>query len=306
MPSWIDMAMRTIPPWRQHMRDLPYHHDWKPCFETALALRLKWFGRWRENLDWRIEPSRLALDLICFFYVEKGSCDHLVNGVPIPLQTGDLLVIRGGDTFSARHTGKRPHTSLSACISLSYEDSANVLLRFGYQRHYRLKDTRSYEKSFEAVIQALAQESRWNHLHTAGVVLQWLAALQDAIQPDLGPVAGNPETTHHVLAAQEWIQKRLGESVSIAEWASAINLNGDYFTRLFKAHTGLAPKVWLIESRLQRAARLLGNPGLKVEEVAGQCGFDCPFHFSRTFKRRFGISPAIYRQVRQVRGFVKP
>ncbi|MFN5001600.1 MAG: helix-turn-helix domain-containing protein, partial [Akkermansiaceae bacterium] len=43
-----------------------------------------------------------------------------------------------------------------------------------------------------------------------------------------------------------------------------------------------------------------------VEKVAGLCGFDCPYHFSRTFKRRFGVPPASYRRVRQVRGFVEP
>jgi hypothetical protein len=51
------------------MTDLPYHHDWTPRFETSLGLRVKWFGRWREDPDWSIQPSRLASDLICFFYV---------------------------------------------------------------------------------------------------------------------------------------------------------------------------------------------------------------------------------------------
>ncbi len=66
----------------------------------------------------------------------------------------------------------------------------------------------------------------------------------------------------------------------------------------------LSPKAWLIEARLQRATRLLADPDATVEKVAGLCGFDCPYHFSRTFKRRFGIPPASYRRVRHIRGFV--
>ena len=54
-----------------------------------------------------------------------------------------------------------------------------------------------------------------------------------------------------MLTAQGWIQKRLGDKVTIVEWAGACGLNADYFTRLFKAHTGLSPKTWLIEARLQ-------------------------------------------------------
>ena len=94
-----------------------------------------------------------------------------------------------------------------------------------------------------------------------------------------------------MLTAQGWIQKRLGDKVTIVEWAGACGLNADYFSRLFKAHTGMSPKAWLIEARLQRATRLLAAPDATVEKTAGLCGFDCPFHFSRTFKRRFGVPP---------------
>lgn len=288
------------------MIDLPYHHDWTPRFETSLGLRVKWFGRWREDPDWSIVPSRLATDLICFFYLEHGSCNIVINGVDVALKPGDLAVLRGGDVFSASHDPARPHTSLSACLSLSRDDSANVLLRHGYRRHYHLKDRKAYEHRFTAVLDALETDSRWRNFHVTGAIFEWLADLQEAVCPEPGAAEGKPETVHHVLAAQGWIQSRLGETVTIAAWSAACGLNADYFSRLFKAHTGMPPKTWLIEARLQRATRLLADPDATVEKVAGLCGFDCPYHFSRTFKRRFGIPPASYRRVRQVRGFVDP
>lgn len=288
------------------MSGLPYHHDWKPQFETSLGLRVKWFGRWGGDPDWSVEPSRLASDLICFFYLQEASCTAEINGVPVALRPGELVVLRGGDVFSATQNPTQPQASLSACLSLSRDDTTNVLLRHAYQRQYRLKDRKSYEQRFSAVLDALAIESRWRNLHVTAAIFRWLADLQEAIRPAPGAAKGNPETTHHVLAAQEWIQSRLGEDVTIAVWAAACRLNVDYFSRLFKAHTGMPPKAWLIEARLQRAARLLAYPDSTVEEIADRCGFNCPFHFSRSFKRRFGIPPASYRRVRQVRGFVDP
>lgn len=47
---------------------------------------MKWFGRWGGDPDWCIEPSRLASDLICFFYLEEGSCTPEINGVEVPLK----------------------------------------------------------------------------------------------------------------------------------------------------------------------------------------------------------------------------
>ncbi|MFT6792578.1 MAG: AraC-like DNA-binding protein [Rubritalea sp.] len=132
----------------------------------------------------------------------------------------------------------------------------------------------------------------------------WLAEQQETLRPEPSAVKENSKTLHHVHTAQEWIQQRLGENITIAGWSAACGLNTDYFSRLFKTHTGMTPRAWLIERRLQRACQLLASADETVEEVAYQCGFNCPFHFSRSFKRRFGIPPASYRRVRQVRGFV--
>ncbi|MFZ9935821.1 MAG: helix-turn-helix domain-containing protein [Luteolibacter sp.] len=288
------------------MSDLPYHHDWQPRFETTLGLRVKWFGRWGGDPEWAIEPSRLAADLICFFYLEHGLCRLLVNGVEVPLRPGELVVLRGGDVFSGSQDPEHPQTSLSACLSLNRDNTANVLLRHAYRRRYRLPDPEAYVGRFAAVLNALDTDSRWRNFHVTGAIFDWLAALLEAIRPEPGAAEGSPETVHHVLAAQEWIQRRLDGPVTVAAWARACRLNPDYFSRLFKAHTGMSPKMWLVEARLQRAARLLVDRAATVEIVAERCGFNCPFHFSRTFKGRFGVPPASYRRIRQVRGFFEP
>lgn len=286
------------------MSDLPYHHDWKPQFETSLGLQVKWFGRWGDDPDWSIEPSRLAADLICFFYLENGLATAIVNGVSMPLQPGELIVLRGGDVFSFTQDQSRPQMSLSACLSLNRDDKSNVLLQLAYERHYRLDDRKTYEQRFVDVLKALESESRWRNLHVTSALFQWLEELQEALDPDPGTAKGNPKTIHHVLTAQKWIQQRMGEDVSIADWADACGLNVDYFSRLFKANTGMPPKAWLIEAKLQRASRLLAYPDRTVEDIAEDCGFNCAFHFSRSFKTRFGLAPANYRRVCQVRGFV--
>jgi AraC-like DNA-binding protein len=286
------------------MSDLPYHHDWKPQLETSLGLQVKWFGRWGDDPDWSVVPSRLASDLICFFYLEKGQCEAVVNGVSVSLRPGELLVLRGGDVFSFSQHESKYQTSLSACLSLHRGDSSNVLLHHAYERHYRLNDRKSYERRFRDVLAKLDTQSRWRNLHVSAAVIHWLAELQETLGPAPSSSDGDTKVTHHVLAAQEWVQQRLHDNITVADWAAACHLNVDYFSRLFKAHTGMTPRAWLVERRLQRASQLLANPDETIEEVAYQCGFNCPFHFSRRFKARFSMPPSSYRRVRQVRGFV--
>jgi AraC-like DNA-binding protein len=47
--------------------------------------------------------------------------------------------------------------------------------------------------------------------------------------------------------------------------------------------------------RLGRAATLLERSNLTVTEVAVSVGFRDPLHFSRRFRRAYGVSPRAYR-----------
>jgi AraC-like DNA-binding protein len=41
----------------------------------------------------------------------------------------------------------------------------------------------------------------------------------------------------------------------------------------------------------------LQNPELLVKQAAAQLGFNDPFHFSRAFKKVFGLSPEEFRRL---------
>lgn len=278
---------------------LPYHHDWKPLFETSLGLRVKWFGRWGGDPNWFIEPSRLGADLVCFFYLEAGECAGVINGVERKLKPGELVVLRGADVFSYSQNPEKPQISLSACLSLDRDSISNELMQLTYKRHYRIKNRKAYEDRFQQVMDTLDSKSDWSDLHITAAILQWLAELQDLLKPEREG-GDNAKTVHHVLKAQDWMQERLGEEITVQAWAEASGLNTDYFSRLFKTHTGMAPRAWLIEARLQRASRTLASSDAAIAEVSAISGFNCPFHFSRTFKKRFGIPPAKYRKLHQL------
>ena len=47
---------------------------------------------------------------------------------------------------------------------------------------------------------------------------------------------------------------------------------------------------------MNRAAKLLEDPGHTVKQVAAELGFRDAFHFSRAFKNVFGVSPRSFRE----------
>jgi AraC family transcriptional activator of pobA len=49
---------------------------------------------------------------------------------------------------------------------------------------------------------------------------------------------------------------------------------------------------------MAQAARALQRNDTLIKQVAFELGFADPFHFSRAFKKVFGLSPAAFRKLR--------
>lgn len=84
--------------------------------------------------------------------------------------------------------------------------------------------------------------------------------------------------------------------VTLAELAGAASVTPEHLCRLFRAVTGHSPLETVRLRRLERAKTLLLRTNYTIGEVAGYCGFENPFHFSRCFKAAFGRSPRDFRQ----------
>ena len=65
---------------------------------------------------------------------------------------------------------------------------------------------------------------------------------------------------------------------------------------LFKKKFGVSCWQYVIDTRIEAAAKLLLMPGYSVGMVAEQCGFRDTYYFSRLFKKQTGVPPREYRK----------
>ena len=85
-------------------------------------------------------------------------------------------------------------------------------------------------------------------------------------------------------------------NLSLSEYAELCNRSLSTFKRDFRTTYGEPPGRWLTAKRLEYAAILLQNAELQVTQIALQSGFEDLSHFSRSFKAKFGTSPAQFRK----------
>ena len=86
-------------------------------------------------------------------------------------------------------------------------------------------------------------------------------------------------------------------AVSVQELARTVLMSPFHFAHQFQRTTGRSPHRFAVERRLSRAADLLSDPTLPVNDIAARCGFSHGSHMSRQFQRVVGRSPAEIRRI---------
>ena len=77
---------------------------------------------------------------------------------------------------------------------------------------------------------------------------------------------------------------------------SVLDMNPEYFCRLFKSETGKHFTGFVIERRMNKAKDLLKSSNLKIYEIARLVGFfNNEPYFGQVFKRMTGMTPQEYR-----------
>ena len=94
------------------------------------------------------------------------------------------------------------------------------------------------------------------------------------------------------LTIQNYIQEHLSDNIRKEDLAELMHLNEDYLTRIFKKETGMSIKAYIIQQKMNAARELLQTTSLSVSSVAIQLGYTNFSHFSASYKKEFGITPA--------------
>lgn len=97
------------------------------------------------------------------------------------------------------------------------------------------------------------------------------------------------------LAVYE-IQRNYNESISIKKISNMCGYSESHFMKIFRDVMGVSFTSYLVNYRLEAAARLIENSDDKIINIALNCGFNNPSYFTRAFTKYFGVTPAIYRQ----------
>lgn len=260
-------------------------------------------------------PKRTALAVICGG-VEKCAPDYNIHRTTFPFYAIEY-VARGRGTLTM---GGREHTLLPGRL-FSYgpgvahqirSDPANPLVKYftdftGTTARQLLREANllpgrvghlfpphAAQGLFDELISCGTGDSRRN----AELCRRLLECVLVKIADARGPVEDNETRPFQTYQqCRQHIQQHYARLRTLEELARECHIGAAYLCRLFRRYDHQSPYQFLLRLKLNAAADLLKSPDSLVKQVAEQIGFADSFHFSRTFKAVFGLSPAAFRRM---------
>ena len=131
------------------------------------------------------------------------------------------------------------------------------------------------------------------YMETNGIILQLLSRFltEEYFKQD-----NKKAIPSKVMEAIHYIQTNLHLPLTVESLAERADQNPDYFSRIFKEHTGERPLAFIQYKRIERAQFLMIRSDMTLQGIAAETGFESLSYFSRIFKSFTSQTPGEYKK----------
>jgi AraC-like DNA-binding protein len=131
-------------------------------------------------------------------------------------------------------------------------------------------------------------------METMHSMVAYMQALYDLVLDQLEQKRSlkNRELAGNITA---YLGSHLGEDLSIERLSDLFAISTSHLRKIYKDETGMTIKEKASELRIAAAKELLGDPRLKIHEIADQVGYLTVQAFTKAFKMETGKTPGEFR-----------
>lgn len=248
------------------------------------------------------EANYHSHDFLELAYILAGKGKYRINDTIYPVEEGDLIIFNPGEKHQALITDSQTHTTefFVGFTDIKFAD---------YEKNYipRPEDSpilhtkgELRQKLFRLCASMAAENALcWQGTYfmlKSYLIQMLLLIIREQTEPVKPQNSCSFESINRKYVVEQivsYFEDHYAEKISLDRIAGNMYLSPFYISKIFKSETGDTPIRHLINIRLDRAKELLesGWNG-SIQEVAAQVGYDDAYHFSKLFKKRYGLSPS--------------
>lgn len=275
-----------------HFTDMLFLEDLDPTFLFT------WKGT--RNKD---EDTYHCHDFLEMAFVLSGVGRYRIEDNMYDVAEGDLIIFNPGVRHQALFVGEGEVSTTEFFVGFSdiqikgHPRNYLPLPEVGYVLHTAGDLRQKLFKicsSMEAE-NAVCRQGRYFMLK-AYLMQILLLVIRDQCEPVKSITGYSFESVNKKYVVEQivnYFEDHYNEKISLDQIAENMYLSPFYISKIFKSETGDTPIRHLINIRLEKAKELLQNGWAgSIQEVASSVGYDDAYHFSKLFKKRYGVSPS--------------
>lgn len=285
-------------------------------------------GRAELSAPWGVSSEGISAPMFHIILSGNGFIT-LEGGEPIPLDTGDLIMMPHGHVHRLQSDPSAPTVKFTdlmvgeplrkpavmrsggggavtaiACGHIGFDRGEMHPLLAQLPPLIHIKGGGNGEREWlETTSRLISNEIRADRIGTAalfdrlgGVLfIQVIRSYVESLPPDQAGWLGALRDPR-IGGALERMHEAPAHGWSVGELAREVGMSRSAFAGRFKSLVGETPMQYLTRWRMHRATHYLRAEGLGVFEVAERVGYESSATFSKTFKRYIGAAPAAYRR----------
>ncbi len=250
-------------------------------------------------------------EILC---VLNGGCNNYIASHTIDMEEGDICIIAPRTRHSIR-AYQDDFVGFNLLLRSSTFDKAffgtlaekDLLASFfsktlygsDIEESYILFHTRGDEEVRNYIIMIIEEffgsRSYKERMLNSILNMFFITLLRNHEKTAITPHPEGKEPDDKILAVISYIQNHY-KTVSMPELSTTFNYSERHIARLLKEYTGNTFLEILQTTRIQKAANLLTNPELTIQDIIELIGYSDISHFYRIFRKYYHMTPIQYRE----------
>ena len=267
-----------------NIRDM--YEDLQSDIEANLPIRVEFVHE--EHCFEKYYRRREKSEVFSIEFVLDGSMFFAQDGREYRVMPGEVFLVQL-DRDNEFTTGPEKHCHRLAC-SIKGHNLNGILQTTGiYEKDVIcLNDAKTFEKLMRECLNSMKNRRPGFRKRASALAYQLLLELENSIMRE-----NRPEL---LVRAIEVMENHLSQRLSLTGLADLLNSSRSSLNRVFQASFEQSPIDYFIQLKMDAAKSMLTNTHMQVQEIANRVGYDNALYFSTEFKKRFGMSPRLFRK----------
>ena len=243
------------------------------------------------TVDWSLKNDKAPISK--FYYITDGSCEITIEGKNYIARAGDWFYIPARVEHSYHNFPGKPFKKY--WMHFDTYPRKDIVKLFSIDYLLKSYDSERVDKLFSKFSTLYGSEDFADRLLIKAIGLELVSIFIKSSGTNEKRMLGS--ISYDLPNVFSYIENNLSMKISINALAAIAHMHPTHFIRYFKKETGQTPGDYISQRKMERAKYLLGSTELQICEISEQLGFYDTMHFSKTFKKRYSLSPTAYRKM---------